>query len=306
MAVGAGLVEHDDLARRDIAHIAGADHVERTGFRGQDRATIEIAQHQWTNAERVARADQLLVGQADQRVAAFDCAQGLDEAGDETAALGLGYQMQDDLGVGGRLHHGAVAHQLTAERQAVGEVAVVADRETAGIELGEQRLDVAQDGGAGRGIADMADRGIAGQAFYDFAAGESVADETEPAFGMKTAAVEGDDAGGFLAAVLERVQPECGDGSGVRMAKNTEYATFLAKRITVQIGVSEVRMSERVLCLPRLANLTKVQIKLAGGIGRALHLVHHASHQADFNFPRVSRSAFSGCRGQAYYNHRHR
>src|SRR6201746_644223 len=65
--------------------------------------------------------------------------------------------------VRGRLHHGAVKHQLAAQRQSVGEVAVVADRETAGIELGEQRLHVAQDGGAGGGIADMADRDGAGQ-----------------------------------------------------------------------------------------------------------------------------------------------
>ena len=59
-------------------------------------------------------------------------------------------------------HHRAVENEFTAERQAVGEVAaVVADRETAGIELSEQWLDVAQDGGAGGGIADMADRGAA-------------------------------------------------------------------------------------------------------------------------------------------------
>ena len=52
--------------------------------------------------------------------------------------------MQDDLGVGGRLHHGAFAHELSAQRQSVGQVAVVADGEAAGIELGEQRLHVAQ------------------------------------------------------------------------------------------------------------------------------------------------------------------
>ena len=160
VAVRAGLVEHDDFAGLDVADIFGADHVERAGFRGQDRAAVEVAEHQRADAERIARADQLLVGQRDQRVSAFDRAQRLDEAVDETAALGLRDQMQDHLGVGGRLHHGAVLHEFAAQRQAVGEIAVVADRETAGIELGEQRLHVAQDGGAGRGIADMADGGI--------------------------------------------------------------------------------------------------------------------------------------------------
>ena len=110
------------------------------------------------DAERIARADQLLVGHRHQCIGAFDGAQRIDETVDEAVAPGLRDQMQDHLGVGGRLHHGAVPHQLAAQREAVGEVAVVTDSETAGIELGEQRLHIAQDGGAGRGIADVADR----------------------------------------------------------------------------------------------------------------------------------------------------
>jgi hypothetical protein len=113
--------------------------------------------------------------------------------------------MQDDLGIGGRLHHRAVLDQLAAKRQPVGEIAVMADRETAGIELGEQRLHVAQDGGACRGVADVADGHDAGQALDHFAAGERIADETEPALGVEAAAVKGDDAGGLLPAMLKGV-----------------------------------------------------------------------------------------------------
>ena len=40
----------------------------------------------------------------------------------------------------------------------------------------------------------MADGGAAGKAFDHFAAGEGVADQPEPAFAVKTGAVEGDDA----------------------------------------------------------------------------------------------------------------
>ena len=167
-----------------------ADDVERAGLRGQDRAAVELAEHQRADAERIARADQLLVGQRHQRIGAFDLAQRFDVALDEAAAPGLRDQMQDHLGVGGRLHHGAVLHQLAAQRQAVGEVAVVGDRKAAGIELGEQRLHVAQDGGAGGGVADMADGDIAGQAVDHLAAGEGVADEAEAAFRVKAAAVD--------------------------------------------------------------------------------------------------------------------
>ena len=101
------LVEHHDFAVLDVAHVLRADDVERAGFRGEDRAAVELAEHQRADAERIARADQLLVGHADERIGAFELAQALDEAVDEAVALGARDQMQDHLGVGGRLHHRA-------------------------------------------------------------------------------------------------------------------------------------------------------------------------------------------------------
>ena len=120
-------------------------------------------------------------------------------------------------------------------------------------ELGEQRLHVAQDGLAGGGIAHMADRGRAGQAVDHLAAGEGVADEAHAALGMEALAVEGDDAGGLLAAVLERVQAERGDGGGVGMAEDAEDAAFLAQPVAVEIeGSSPERPSRRSSASGRL------------------------------------------------------
>jgi hypothetical protein len=65
-ALDAVLGEHHHLAVLDVAHEAGADDVERAGLRRQDRAAVELAQHQRADAERIAGADQLLVGQADE------------------------------------------------------------------------------------------------------------------------------------------------------------------------------------------------------------------------------------------------
>ena len=45
---------------------------------------------------------------------------------------------------------------------------------------------------------------------------------------MEAAAVEGDDAGGFLAAMLEGVQSKRGDGGGLGVAEDAEHAAFLA------------------------------------------------------------------------------
>src|SRR5438552_789317 len=137
----------------DFIYRSPADDVERAGFRGQDRTAAEFAHDQRTDAERIARPDQLLVGQRYQRIGTLDRAERLDEAINEAVALRLRDQMQDDFGVGGGLHHGAVAHKVPAQRQPVGEFAVVANRESAGIEFGERRLHFAQDGRSSRRVA---------------------------------------------------------------------------------------------------------------------------------------------------------
>ena len=59
---------------------------------------------------------------------------------------------------------------------------------------------------------------------------------------MEALAVVGDDAGGFLAAVLKRVQAERGDGGGVRMPEDAEDAAFFAQ--AVGIGIEFGRVSE--------------------------------------------------------------
>ena len=100
-------VDHDDLAVLDVADELRPDDVERAGFRAQDRAAVEFAEHQRTDAERVARADQLLVGQRDEGVGAFDLGQRLDEAIDDLRAAGARREQQHDFGVGGRLADGA-------------------------------------------------------------------------------------------------------------------------------------------------------------------------------------------------------
>ena len=56
------------------------------------------------------------------------------------------------------------------------------------------------------------------------------------AFDMELRAVIGDDAGGFLAAVLQRVQAECDDRRGVLPAENAEHAAFVVEMIVGLVG----------------------------------------------------------------------
>ena len=109
------------------------------------------------------------------------------------------------------------------------------DREPAAVEFGEQRLDIAQDRFAGRRIADMSEGQIARQPLDGRAAREMVADQPEAAFGLETPAVERDDAGRFLAAMLQGVQAERGDRGGVGVTEDAEDAAFLTQPVAVEI-----------------------------------------------------------------------
>src|SRR5258705_9124547 len=110
----------------------------------------------------------------------------------------------------------------------------------------------------------------AGQAVDDVTLGKGVADETEPAFGMEALAVERDDTGGFLAAMLERVQAERGDGGGVGMAENSEYAAFLTQAVAIHI--------RKACCGRRLVHLVQSGLRPASLARRRRFSIDQALH----------------------------
>ena len=69
---------------------------------------------------------------------------------------------------------------------------------------------------------------------------------------MEPLAVEGDDTGGLLAAVLQGMEAERRDRCGVRMAENAEYAALFAQ--PVGIGIEDVELVT-VIGSPALAAL---------------------------------------------------
>ena len=71
-----------------------------------------------------------------------------------------------------------------------------------------------------------------------------IADQPEPALGVKTQTVEGDDPGRLLAAMLQGVQPQRHDRRRVRMAEDAEDAAFLAQAVFVEInGLARARVA---------------------------------------------------------------
>ena len=120
----------------------------------------------------------------------------------------------------------------------------MSDRETSGLEFGEQRLDIAQDGVAGGRIAHMADCRASRQAVDGGGAGEVIADQPLATLRVEPDAVESDDAGGFLAAMLQGVQPKRGNRGGVGMIENAKDAALLAQPVAV--GVEAAAFAGRV------------------------------------------------------------
>jgi hypothetical protein len=228
------LADDDHLARLHFAHELGVDDVERTGLGGQDPGAVEVAEDQRADTHRVAHADHRLIGERDERVGAFDLVQRVDHAvGYAAEGAGRG-QVDDDLGVGRGLEQAAAADEVAAQPAGVRQVAVVADREAARFEIGEQRLDVAHHRGAGRRIAVVADRGLSGQPGDHRLVAEIVADQPDRPVGMKCPPVIRDDAAGFLAAVLQCVHAEGGERRGVAMAVNAEDPAFLVQVVVVE------------------------------------------------------------------------
>ena len=241
------VVDDDDLARLDVAHELGADDVERAGLARQHPGRLAIGlpvlvlidppQDQRPHAERVAHADQRLLAQHHQRVRAQHLLQCVGQPVGDAGVEADGDQVDEHLAVGGGLEDAASTHQGAAQAGGVGEVAVVADRQAAELELGIERLHVADQGSASGGVTVVADRGVARQGADDARVTEHVADQAQSLVGVEPAVRsvlgKGDDAGRLLAPVLQRMQTERRHRAGIVRVPDPEHAAFLVRVVVV-------------------------------------------------------------------------
>ena len=147
-------------------------------------ASSSLPEHQRAHAIGIAHADQLLRRQRDQRIGALDMLQRVDQPFDDRLVVAARREMDDGLGIGGRLEDRAFARPARgAAHRALVRLPLWAMREAAAGEIGEHRLHVARDRTAGRRIAHMAD-GVAPAQFRGVAVlAEDVADEADMALG---------------------------------------------------------------------------------------------------------------------------
>ena len=76
---------------------------------------------------------------------------------------------------------------------------------------------------------------VAGQPVDHRLLGEGVADQADMAFDVELAAVIGNDAGRFLPAMLQRMQPERDDRRGLLPSQYAEHAAFVVEMV-VSLG----------------------------------------------------------------------
>ena len=172
----------------DVAHEARADDVERAGLGGEDPGAVEIAQHQRADAERIAAADHLLRRQRHQREGALDLAQRVDEARIECRApwlVAIRCRIVSVSEVDEKIAPCFCSARCTV--MALVMLPLWATAKPPSASSAKKRLDVAQAGAAGGGVARMADGAVARQAVDDRLLGEGVADQADMALDVELA-----------------------------------------------------------------------------------------------------------------------
>ena len=124
--------------------------------------------------------------------------------------------------------------ELAAPVGGVGEIAIVADGDFALVAIDHDGLRVEDGLIAGGGITRVADGAVAGK-FCENAGDEDFLDFAHGAVDVEVRAVAGDDAGGFLAAMLQGVKAEVGEVGGFRMAEDAEDAAFVVEVIVEDV-----------------------------------------------------------------------
>ena len=200
------LADRDELAgatsRSRLAPMMSKAHVSR----GDAVAVADHAQHERANAGGIAEGVDALLGHDDRREGAVQARHDVGDRVLDVVGRVRGQQRGDDLGVRRRAEGDLALAQLGVQLDGVDEVAVVGERELAAVAAGAvaavDGLGVLPLVGAGRRVADVADREVAAQR-PQVVLLEHLRDEAERALGDDVAAVIGGrDPRGLLPTML--------------------------------------------------------------------------------------------------------
>ncbi len=134
---------------------------------GHPAVDFQLAHGKRAEASGIARDDDAVMREEDEREGAFELQEGIAKGGFEGLFAGVRDEVEDDFGVAGGLEDGAAGFEICAEFGGVGDVAVVGDGDAAFVAVDGERLGVADDGVAGGGVAGVADGERAGKVVQD-------------------------------------------------------------------------------------------------------------------------------------------
>jgi hypothetical protein len=142
--------------------------------------------------------------------------------------------MDHHLEIAGRLEDRAATIERPPQLHRVRQIAVLGDGEAAVVQFREEGLGVADARTAGCRIAHVPDRGRARKHGDDVVAVEIAGDVAHRLVGMEMLAVEAADSSRFLAAVLQRVEPQCDEARRMVGTPDSENAALLAQLVVIE------------------------------------------------------------------------
>ena len=220
------VADHEQLARLDVTHVGGAEQVERACLRADDPGIAEAAERERPEPVRIARGDQPVLGQQDERVRAADLSDGLGERFLDRGRPRARVQVQDDFGVAAGLKNRSVADELVAQLERVDEVAVVADGDLAVGAVDEERLRVLELALARGRVARVPDRDVPRKRLKRVLV-ERFGDLAHRPRDPELLAVGGGNAGALLPAVLKRVKAKVGEVGGLGVPEDSKNTALV-------------------------------------------------------------------------------
>ena len=223
-------VDRHDLARLDVAHELGTQHVERAGFARHDIAVAQPADGQRTQAVFVQAGVNAVGGHDQERERPLQHVQRIDDRKDARPVVVAGLlldQVGQNLAVRRGLEQTALVLQILAQQGRIDDVAVVGQREIARVVTEQKRLHVLDATASGGRIAHMADGRISLER-RQFRLVEHLGHQSAALDAAESSPfVDGHDTRTLLSAVLQRMQAVIAQRCSVGHPEDAEHTALL-------------------------------------------------------------------------------
>jgi hypothetical protein len=132
----------DHFSRMNVSEVASSDQVKGAGLRCEYKRTVHLPQTEGSHAIGITNRVQVLTGQNEQGKSTSNVSQDVQQSVIQVFLSTTGQQVQNHLGIRGRLKNGALAFQASAKQVCVYEVPVMSYSDGSSPRRCEQGLSV--------------------------------------------------------------------------------------------------------------------------------------------------------------------